>query len=435
MVTARAGLLALGFGNTVLTARLLQPEGRGAYATIIAALGLFTLCVGSLGTGVALSGAHDEADARRRATAGSIGIALTLGLIPILPLLVWRPGTDWYVPAVVAAASTPFVLLTSSVQFACLGRGRLGWIAALQLLQPGLLVLLGAALMVGVRLGLLGATLAWTASWIATAAVAVAVLPTLGWHLRLAELAPWRARRLLTFGAGAAIYSLLTYFTNRSLLFLVQGMLGLGAAGVFSVATTLAEPVSNMSVALSSAAFPRLAPEASRAREARTFLQLAAVTSVLAGAGVMALAALLLVPVFGGAYRTALAPLPLLLLAYVILSGREIAALWYVHERRTYAAPIRASVAAFAVTLASAVPLTVRFGTVGAAAGAVLGGAVLMTLLLGGLRGRGLALGSLARPNPEVAEWVRRRLRRAPPPPVAEVSAEASTPRWWRRSR
>lgn len=411
MVTSRISLLALGFGTTVLTARLLQPEGRGAYATIIAALTLFTMCVGAFGTGVALSGAHDEAEARRRATAGAIGIALTLGVLPLLLLLAWRPTGFWHVPALVAAASTPFVLLTSSVQFACLGRGRLGWFAALQLLQPGLLVVAGAFLLVGVHLGLLGATLAFTVSWMVTAAAGMAVLPRLGWRLRLAELAPWRARSLLTFGAGAATFNLLTYFTNRSLLFLVQGLLGLGTAGVFSVATTLSEPVSNMSVALASAAFPRLAAAETRPEVARTFFQLAAVTSLLASTGLMALAALLLVPVFGHTYRMAIYPLPLLLLAYVVLSGREIATFWYVHEQRTYATPIRASAAAFAATLVAAVPLTMRFGTIGAAASAVLGGTVLMTVLLGGLRQRGLALRSLVEPNRETVAWVLQRIR------------------------
>ena len=399
MLAARASLLILGFGNTILTARLLQPGGRGAYATVVAGLTLFTLSVGSLGNGVALSTAHDELDAGHRTTTGSIGIAFSLGMLPLLLLLAWHPNGSWYLPAVVAALSTPFVLFTSSVQFACLGRGHLAWVAALQILQPGLLVLLGVALMVVLHLGLGGAMVAWTLSWLVTAAVSTYVLLALGWRLRTAELAPWRAQRLMGFGFGAVVYSTLTYFTNRSLLFLIQGMLGLSAAGVFSVAVTLAEPVSNMSVALSSAAYPRLVSADSRPREARRFIQLAFVTALLGSSGILLLALILLVPVFGGAYRAAILPLPLLLLAYVVLSGREIAGLWYVHEQKSYAVPIRAAVVAFMVTLGLAGLLVGRSGTVGVASGAVVGGLVMMGILLGGLRGRGLGLGLLIVPD------------------------------------
>lgn len=397
MLAARASLLALGFGNTILTARLLQPEGRGAYAATMAALGLFTLSVGSLGTGVALSAAHDDEDARGRTTTGSIGLAFSAGLLPVLLLVAWHPGAGWYGPAVIAAISTPFVLLTNSVQFACLGRGRLGWVATTQVVQPTLLVALGVPLMLVLRLGLTGAMLAWTVSWLATAAIGAFVLLRLGLTFRAADLAPWRSQRLVGFGVGAAAYNTLSYFTNRSLLFLVQGVAGLGAAGVFSVAVTLAEPVSNMSVAISSAAYPRLVAPAGRARETRRFIQVALVMSVLGGSGILVLALLLLIPVFGGAYRQAMSPLPLLLLGYVILSGREVAVLWYVHEQKSYAMPIRASAVAFASTLGVALPLSLRFGTVGAAGGAVVGAVVLMALLLGGLSRRGLAPVSLVR--------------------------------------
>jgi O-antigen/teichoic acid export membrane protein len=399
MLSARVSLLALGFGNAVLTARLLQPEGRGAYATIMAALTLFTLSIGSIAQSVALSAAHDDVAERNRTTSASIGLALSAGLLPILLLLVWHPGGGWFGPALVAAGSTPLVLITSSVQFASLGRGRLGWVAALQIVQPALLVLLGVALMVRLHAGLVGAMLAWTLSWLFTAGIGAHVLVVLGWRLRLAELAPWRSKMLVRFGSGAAVYSTLTYFTNRMLLFLVQGTLGLGAAGVFSVAVTLAEPVSNMSAALSAAAYPRLVSAAARPREARRFFQLAFLMSIVVSAGTLGLALAFMVPVFGGAYRLAVLPLPLLLLAYVVMSGREIAALWYVHEQKSYWVPIRASMMAFVVTLGLALPLTLRFGTVGTATGAVAGGAVLMTILLVGLRRRGFVLKSLAVPN------------------------------------
>jgi O-antigen/teichoic acid export membrane protein len=402
MLTARASLLVLGFGNTVLTARLLQPEGRGAYASTMAALTLFTLTVGSVGNGVALSAAHDDEDTRRRAVTGSVGLAIGGGLLPLLVLVAWHPGGAWYVPALVAAASTPLVLLTNSAQFACLGRDRLGWVATLQLVQPALLVSLGAGLMLGLHAGLLGAMLAWTLSWAITSGIGLYVLAALGWRPRLAELPPWRSTRLMEFGVGASGYNLLSYFTNRSLLFLVQGLMGLGAAGVFSVAVTLAEPVSSMSVALSSAAYPRLVAAAGRPAEARRFLQLALVASLLGGTAILLLALLLLVPLFGSAYRGALVPLPFLLLAYVVLSGREIATLWYVHELKSYGIPIRASLVSFVATLGLALPLTARFGATGAAAGAVLGGLVMMTILLTRLRRRGLAWRYLLTPDPSL---------------------------------
>jgi O-antigen/teichoic acid export membrane protein len=432
MLAARASLLGLGFGNTVLTARLLQPEGRGAYATIMAVLGLFTLGVGSLGTGVALSAAHDAPDARRRTTTGSIGIAGTVGLLPVLALLAWQPAASWHGPAVTAALSTPFVLLTTSAQFACMGSSRLGWFGLLQVLQPGLLVAVGAALMIVLRLGLTGAMLAWTLSWLATAAAGAWALLALGWRLRLSELPPWRADRLVRFGVGAAVYGALTYFTNRSVLLLVQGVLGLASAGIFSVAVTLAEPVSNMSVALSSAAYPRLVSPAARPREARRFVQVALLVAAFSAAGIFGLAVLLLVPIFGGAYRQAIGPLPALLLAYVVLSGREIAVLWYVHEQKSYAQPIRASLVAFGVTIAVALALVPRLGTVGAACGAVAGALVLMAILLDGLRRRGLPPLSLLVPEQSLVGPVATVMQRLGlhrlALRVSEVAAERSQP-------
>src|SRR5215469_9342756 len=102
MLFARASLLALGFGNTVLTARLLQPEGRGTYATIMAALSLIALLVGALGSGVALSGAHDDPATHNRTVTACIGMALTLGILPPVLLVFWQPGADWHWPAVIA---------------------------------------------------------------------------------------------------------------------------------------------------------------------------------------------------------------------------------------------------------------------------------------------------------------------------------------------
>src|SRR5262249_37342297 len=130
------------------------------------------------------------------------------------------------------------------------------------------------------------------------------------------------------------------------------------------------------------------------------------------GAGILVLAALLLVPVFGAAYGPAILPLPLLLLGYVVLSGREIAVLWYVHEQKSYAVPVRASAVAFAVSLAAPLPLAWRFGLVGAGGGAVAGGLVLMAILLAGLRRRGLAPRSLLAVDPELLEPVAAAVRR-----------------------
>jgi O-antigen/teichoic acid export membrane protein len=402
MLGCRVGLLGLGFGNTVLTARLLRPEGRGTYAMVMVALGLLSLLVGSLGTGVALSAAHEEADSSRRTTSASIGLAFTVSLL-LLPLaLGWQPGASWHVAATVAFASAPLMLFISYVQFACMGRGRFGWFAALQLLQPALLVILGVALMVIVPLGLLGAMLAWTVSWALTSPLALCALLALGWRFRLTELMPWQSRRLIAFAAGAGIFNGLSYFTNRSLLFLIQGVLGSGAAGVFSVTAQLAEPVNYMSAALSTVAYPRLAPSSTRPAEARRFIQIAALVSVLGSSAIMILAVVLLVPIFGREYQMAIFPLPLLLLGYVIMSGRDIATFWYVHEQKSYAFPIRGAVAAFVVALGVAVPLVMWFGTVGAACGAGAAGVTLMTVLLAGLRQRGLALRSLLRLDPAV---------------------------------
>jgi O-antigen/teichoic acid export membrane protein len=406
MLTTRASLLGLGFGNTILTARLLQPAGRGTYATIMAALNLVVLLIGSLGSGVALSAAHDEAEGSYRTTSASIGMACTIGLLPLLVFLAWHPRGDWHDAAVVAVAGTPFLLLTNYVQYACMGRGRFGWFAMLQILQPALLVVLGVLLMIGLRLGLFGAMVAWTLSWIVTASIAVCALVALGWRLRIADLLPWRSPRLISFGAGASFYNALTYFPNRSLLFVVQVLLGSSAAGIYSVTMQLAEPVNSMSGALATVAYPRLASSPGRPSEARRFLQTAATISIVGGGTILALALVLLVPIFGREYQAAIIPLPLLLLAYVILSGREIAALWYVHEHKSYAVPIRAAAAAFLVTLAVGILLVRSFGTVGAACAVMAGSATLMTVLLAGLRKRGFMPSSLLRLDPAALESV-----------------------------
>src|SRR5262249_53537475 len=184
-------------------------------------------------------------------------------------------------------------------------------------------------------------------------------------------------------------YNALTYFPNRSLLFIVQVLLGSSGAGIYSVTMQLAEPVNSMSGALAIVAYPRLASSSGRPREASQFLQVAAIMSILGSGTLMALALVLLVPIFGVEYQAAIYPLPLLLVAFVILSGREIAALWYVHEHKSYAVPIRAAAAALIVTLAAGIVLVIRFGTVGAACATMAGSATLMTILLIGLQKRG----------------------------------------------
>lgn len=395
MVTARFAVVGLGFVNSVVTARLLQPDGRGAYAIIMAVLSLFGVIVGSGGTAVALSAAHESEDSKRVTLTNSAGLAVILGFVPLILAPLW-PGDSIFRSAVLLASiAMPFQLFTNSAQYAFLGAGRLKWLALMQIGQAAVAVVLGVVLIGVVRYGLRGATLAWTISWVVVCLAAFSGLRHWGWRFRLSDVAWAKAVRLLRFGVTSAVPGALSYAGNRALLFLIQMQLGIRLVGVYSVSLTIAEPISTVSTGLSAASYPRLIPMSTRARVASTFIQVAILFSLVLAVFLVAATRFWLTPVFGSAYSTAAGPLIVLLLAYVVLSGRDIAIYYCLHQTRSYAVPISASLGGFIATVLSAWPLVGWFGIEGAALSVLAGASVTMLGMVLGMRRLGFAVKEL----------------------------------------
>jgi O-antigen/teichoic acid export membrane protein len=180
-------------------------------------------------------------------------------------------------------------------------------------------------------------------------------------------------RTLAGFGLRAQLSTVLQFFSYRLDLFILNATSGLGAAGIYSVATLLAESVWYVPSAVGLVLAPRVAAAVEgEDDEATEAICRGTVLVSVAGAVVIAvLAPLLVLVLFGSAFLPAVVPLWVLLPGVVALGLDKPIASYQLGRGRPQ---ISLYVALFAtpITVAAYVLLIPRYGIVGAAAGSTI---------------------------------------------------------------
>lgn len=256
--------LALGAASIVV-ARLLGPEGAGAYGVVASGVVLLiTLGSFGLGVGITYSVSHGRWPA---------GAALRQAQIPALVIGAFAAGTGVAlavlfddsvlseVPlgtSMLAVAAVPFAISWMYSWSVALGADRYEWYALAYAGQAVLVVVLIAAL--APFFGLTGAVVGLAASYAiaATVQIAIGTRRTVGDERLLADL--WlRLRKAASFGLRAYASNSVTYLALRADLFILSASANPAAVGHYAIALALTELVLLLPRSLSAVVLPRVA--------------------------------------------------------------------------------------------------------------------------------------------------------------------------------
>jgi O-antigen/teichoic acid export membrane protein len=252
---SRVGMLAMGMGITVITARIGTRE-QGIFALFTTAESILLTLFSGFGVALARRISHHRE--RPTGLVGAIALACVgMGIVAagvLLALSSWG-GSDYGAMWILALAS-PFLLIAPNLSGIWLALGRMATMARISVAAP-LLCLLGMGGLLSVRSALGIDDVLW--SWvIAKTVVGCGVLLATrraGWLGRpnLAALsAQWR------FVGVIGITNVIGLMNYKIDLLLVQHFLGLSATGLYSVAVIVGELLWFVSSSVTQAAYARI---------------------------------------------------------------------------------------------------------------------------------------------------------------------------------
>lgn len=366
----------LGVAMVIVTARLMEPAGRGLFALASLTAVLCSLPLGSVWNASAVELAHGRTP-ERELFGASIPIAFVGGTITALMALTIVPflGALWWVVAV-PALTTPALLLSRYGEglFQSIGHVRaVNWVTVGRMGLP--LVAIGGALAAGA-----GDRVAITAWAIGLATLAPLVYVALRSHVGAPARPsqPGLYRRLLRVGSRLVLVNSSLLLSTRLALLALAAFATTAVVGVYSVAIAVSELLYMTTIALESSAFRRIGsgdrPEAV-SLTTRSIRHVVVLT--LAGALVTVPATFALLPsIVGPGYEQ----VPLLVLA-LVPGVVAFAAWWAMHTFfvvRLDQSRVAAGVAAVGIVLTAALAfaLVPLFGIWGAVVSSGVGNTV-----------------------------------------------------------
>jgi O-antigen/teichoic acid export membrane protein len=364
---------------SVLTARLLGPEGSGVYAlvTLYSAIGVALL--GGLGTAAGRWISHlrrpvPEVVANVAALALLIGTgALALALLAywLAGLLTGRPP-PWLV---YVGAAQPALLVAQALTWAFLGADD-HHNYSYAIIAPSLLTLLCMApALLLFRGSVAAAMLAWLAAQ-------YAVIGWLWWRgrtvwtpLPLGSVTLASMGALVTFSAVSGLANLVSYLNYRVDMLMVERFLGTAQVGIYSKAVQLVEGLWFISQAVGVAIWSRVgaAPRAEAAHLVARSVRMTLVLLALAGLALLALSGLLIPLLFGGAFRSAVAPFRLFIPGAVAWGLANLFAAYYTNQLGRPRVPLAIAAVSLAVTAVTGPALIPTLGLAGGALATTLG--------------------------------------------------------------
>jgi O-antigen/teichoic acid export membrane protein len=275
-LTLAARTLAIGVGllSSIVTARWLGPEGRGVLITLSVLTGL-ALQFGNLG----LHSSSVYFVAREPEKTGAVlgnllWLSLALGTVAALLMIgACRLKPEWFagipLPLVlVSATAVPFQFMILFFQNTLLGMQEVTAFNAFELTNKTLTFLSLFVYLVVFSGGAAGAVVLFAAFG---AAFGLASVAYCGRRVpfRLA-FDPSLLSRMLHFGTRSYLSCLLSFLVIRSDMLMVNTLLGVAEAGVYSIAVQIADVLLLVPVTIGMVLLPRVAAEAPENREAVT---------------------------------------------------------------------------------------------------------------------------------------------------------------------
>ncbi|HYM83427.1 MAG TPA: polysaccharide biosynthesis C-terminal domain-containing protein [Candidatus Dormibacteraeota bacterium] len=374
----RLAQFALGFGSSLTIAKLLEPEGRGAYVVVLLVPGtLFAL--GQLGLPSAINYFAGRGSSIPDLIRWSVVLTVAFSIAVIGTTLIALPFLETNVLRAAPPDLLRLVLLTIPVSTLATFGGSI--LYGRQAIRAYNVILVGqsAASLVGIvaLVGILGLGVAGA---VATSIIvgiigATAVMREV---VRLSRLEPGREhvalRSLVAYGLRLYPASVTSYFSYRADVYLLQALLPDPgrAVGLYSYAVTMAELVFYVPDSVSTIFFPHVAG-ATPADSDRQVGQVSRFTMLITVCAALALipAAWILfnvvLPDFGGSMAAMIVLLP----GVVSLSLSKVLASYISGRGRPTPVSI-AAVVALAVNIAANLVLIPRLGIVGASAASLI---------------------------------------------------------------
>jgi O-antigen/teichoic acid export membrane protein len=363
----------LGIATTIVIARVLGPEGKGAYSLILLVPTLLGL-LGNLGLGMANtyfggSGKHDWTKLASNSLVSAVGLGILLAAGFLAYLHVVQPSFLEDIPPrclVLAALVIPVTLLSLYFTSILLGQNRIKEYNLVYLAQSGGSAVLVLLVLVVAKGGVFGAIAAWAAATLVATVFAILLVrrtTDIRWsfHRELFE-------ESVKFGVKGYLGNAIQFLNYRLDMLLVALFMNTTFVGYYSISVAMAEALWYFPGTVGTVLFARTpgmkAEDANRStpRICRNTLFLTAIGGLL----LFALGRYIILLLFGAAFLPALKPLWILLPGVVALSIPKVLS----PEILGRGKPIVGTIAA-GVSLAVNVPLNIllipRMGISGAA--------------------------------------------------------------------
>jgi O-antigen/teichoic acid export membrane protein len=372
-------LVICGAASTVIVARYTGTHGAGAYSV---AVQVATLVVLGGGLGIDFGLIYFSARDRMRGselapTLAWFGLAWGVVLAAagyVIALALGGSLLNGLSHAVILAAiaAVPFMLAVRYLRYFLLGRNQLLPFNAVNVVLALAWVVLVAIALVLLHGGVDGAVWAYAAANAIALVVAMMLVPAAA-ALPDIRRAPAVLRTLAGFGMRAQLSTVLQFFSYRLDLFIVNATAGLGSAGVYSVATLLAEAVWYIPNAVGLVLAPRVAATVEGEDDDATaaICRATVLLSVVGAAVIAVLAPLLVLALFGSAFLPAVVPLWVLLPGVIALGLDKPIASYQLGRGRPQIS-LYVALIATPITVVAYVLLIPTYGIVGAAAGSTI---------------------------------------------------------------
>ncbi|UCC69623.1 MAG: polysaccharide biosynthesis C-terminal domain-containing protein [Armatimonadota bacterium] len=372
VLAAQVVALTAGLASSIITARVLGPSGRGIFALVTLWVSLFALAVPlSSGYGLIYNIRRSRATFSQ-ALSGAVGLAALLGAIAaglaVAAALAFSRTFLSDVPlgyVVLGAAALPAAVFNGLSGLALTGAGRVRQASAIAAAGSAIAVLLLAAFLLVLHLGVWGAVLASSLASLLAAAITLVWLRSDVHLAAVAQPALWRSS--VRFGLklhGGTVAQWANYSLDR---FLINIYLGPGAVGIYAVAAALAERLWMLPGAVGASLFSRTGGDAQNDAEITARACRSTVWLMAGACLVLGVAAPFVIPVvFGADFAAASTPLRVLLPGVLLLSAGKTVVPYITNHNRPWTGTW-ISLISLGSTLILNVLLIPRLGIVGSA--------------------------------------------------------------------
>jgi O-antigen/teichoic acid export membrane protein len=335
--STQIAVVALGFGTTIVIARVLGPEGQGAYSLIILIPTLLAM-LGNLGIGMANAyfggkRTYKLTDIATNSVIAAISFGCTLAAGFLVYYFAFRPAflSDIEpVTLVIATVALPLSLLIMYFGYTMLGQNKIKEFNLVILAQGGASLILTLFMLFIIRRDVISPVIAWTGAVILASLLSIWLVRRTtgrGGHFNSSLF-----KESIKFGMQGYLGGVIQFLNYRLDMLLVAILMSLEYVGYYSVAVPLAEALWYFPSAVGTVIFARTitlsTEEANKStpRICRNTLFL----TILAAIILLVLGKYIIILFFGSAFLPALLPLQILLPGVIALSitkvlGNEIA--------------------------------------------------------------------------------------------------------------